>query len=229
MKTLPSALFRAISISRVGEVKNRILIAIPVQPCKSGPKKILRKDFIGGSQFVYYSFRDRELLHYRSCNGLRCPELRCVSRYNRINFQYVLKIKVMNWFPYYQIVGIVPYKWVNHVRCDCESCQDIKEFDKCRCEDNCPNVDAKAEKIRDSFCQWRERVPFPISPVFQYAAGSCYCCRVPLSCPRGQYFHRGECRCKCRFVLSCRPGYYFSHRTCSCQRPFTISPISRLG
>ena len=226
LRLLGSAVLRAISNSHEGEVKNRKLIAIPVQPCKSGPKKILRKDFIGRSQFIYYSFQDRELLHYRCCNCQKCPKFRCVSRYNRTNLQYVLKIKVFNRFPYYQIVGIVHFKSVNDVRCRCESCEDIKEFDKCRCEDNCPNFDAIAKGFRDSFCQWQEEAPFPIWPRggSQYAAGSCYCCKVPY-CLSGQYFHRGECQCKCLFSRACPPGYYFNQRTCRCERPiYTIRP-----
>ena len=220
----PGAL-KNISSSREGALVDGAFVKIPILNCKNGPRKILKKDVIGGSQYIYYSFKAQGLLHHSSCTGLKCSELRCLSRYNRTHVETVIKIKVLSVPPYFQIVGFVPYKWVDHLRCDCQSCQDIKEYDNCQCEDRCPNVDAKAEKIRGSFCKWRELRPNILPAGFQYTPGRCECCRVPLSCPKGRFFSRESCSCKC-VPYRYPPGHFFNYRSCQCERlVYTIRPI----
>ena len=72
--------------------------------------------------------------------------------------------------------------------------------------------------MRDTYCQWNESVPrYVVVPSHFYAKGVCFCCEVPLSCPRGKVFSRIDCECKCPFVLSCSPNHYWSEVDCRCK------------
>ena len=190
--------------------------AIPAT-CQDGPYKLLKQD----SGIYYWEPKSNAWLITSTCNGLRCKELECVAASVSVQTMYVFAVRM---YPHFQILGFRTIKYEDHLECRCKQCQDFK-FNECNCKDSCPNHVSEV-KVRDTYCQWNESLPryvvaprstLELIPVFPYAKGQCFCCEVPLSCPRGKVFSRINCECKCPFVLSCSPNHYWSEVDCRCK------------
>ena len=188
--------------------------AIPTT-CQNGPYRLLKQD----SGIYYWDPTSNSWLITSTCNGLRCKELECVPARVRAQTRYVFAIRL---YPHIEILGFKTIRYDDHLECRCKQCHDL-DYNNCTCKDSCPNHVSEV-KVRDTYCQWREAVPkyseapkeiaIPASP---YAKGYCFCCEVPLSCPRGKVFSRNDCVCKCPYVLSCSPKHYWNEQYCKCK------------
>ena len=117
-------------------------------------------------------------------------------------------------------IGFRTRRYLDHLKCGCKECGDIRTRTACVGTKPCPNSDK-----RNSFCYWKFHI-FPIgkrqatnasSSFIPFPFGKCLCCK-PFFCFRPKIFSRSRCSCVCP-PTKCAPGRIFNPRTCKCDCP----------
>ena len=168
-----------------------------------------------------------------SCDNLFCKDPPCFARRKVWRTRCVLVFKRIHgiWVK----IGYRLRKYIDHLKCGCKECSDIRDRAWCIRTKPCPN-----SKDPNSFCRW---IPFLYPPILTAEAaaispaqddlviapiptivptirpipGRCECC-TPVPCKPPRFFNRNTCRCECpRF--RCPRGQIFNSNTCECDCP----------
>lgn len=154
---------------------------------------------------------------------------------------HVFKISHGHWI----YAGQQTRRFLDHLSCSCQSCNDIFNQQQCRTTKPCPNSIDKR-----SFCYWTpfffpiptprvptigppplpiakraavaQALPEPIDDLIYplplpYVWGRCSCC-TPVVCRPPQVFVSSRCRCECPRIR-CPPGQSLNRVTCQCDCP----------
>lgn len=162
-----------------------------------------------------------------SCDNLFCKDPPCLVRKKVWVTKCVLVFKLV--YGRWVFVGPRLRRFLDHVKCGCKECYDIRDRTWCIKTKPCPN-----SYNPSSFCYWTPFfIALDVSPAVTTAPsksadaalapipwpihGRCRCC-TPIYCPHPKIFVKERCRCECP-LIRCPPGQIFNSRTCECDCP----------
>ena len=116
--------------------------------CENGPKKLLHT---AGPNYFHFPTIEKGV-----CNKLHCDTLSCLVRkkVKRTKCVHTWELVDGNW----KYRGPKLLRYVDHLKCSCKQCSDIKTRRECLSKKTCPN---KSTSTRN-FCHWRCRSGIPI-------------------------------------------------------------------
>lgn len=136
--------------------------------CEDGPARVIHT--VKGQFFWPPIYRG-------TCDKLFCKDPPCIARKFIWRSRCVLVYKLIHG--YWKKIGFRTVRYIDHLKCGCKECSDIKDAKTCINTKPCPNTKSKL-----SFCY------------YDFKKRDCDCC-IPYPCPPGQWFNKRTCSCDC--------------------------------